>query len=75
MYLEHLKWTHSIKHEAIHRKVMKTLRCFTEEDNMDFDEMAELGVAKRKFLLNKPMQKNLLPDDDDKGEVEDEVET
>ena len=29
-YLERLKWTHHIKHDAIHRKVMKTLRRFIE---------------------------------------------
>ena len=27
-YLERLKWTHHIKHDAIHRKVMKSLRRF-----------------------------------------------
>ena len=31
-YLERLKWTHHIKHGAIHRKAMKTLRRFIEED-------------------------------------------
>ena len=53
-YLERLKWTHRIKHDAIHRKVTKTLRRFFEEDGMDFDE---------------------LPEDNDKEEVEGEVET
>ena len=68
-YLDRLKWTHHIKHNAIHRKVMKTLRSFTEEDDMDFDEAAESAVAKRKFLLNRLMKKKLLPDDDDDEEV------
>ena len=68
-YLERLKWTHHIKHNAIHRKVMKTLRRFIEEDDMDFDEAAESAVAKRKFLLNRLMNKKLLPDDDGDEEV------
>ena len=68
-YLERLKWTHHIKHDAIHRKVMKTLRRFIEEDDMDFDEAAESAVPKRKFLLNRLMKKRLLPDDDDEEEV------
>ena len=68
-YLDRLKWTLYIKHNAIHRKVMKTLRRFTEEDDMDFDEAAESAVAKRKFLLNRLMKKKLLPDDDDDDEV------
>ena len=68
-YLERLKWTHHIKHNAIHRKVIKTLRRFIEEDDMDFDEAAESAVAKRKFLLNRLMKKKLLPDDDGDEEV------
>ena len=68
-YLERLKWTHHIKHDAIHRKVMKTLRRFFEEDDMDFDEAAESIVAKRKFLLNRLMKKKLLPDDNYEEEV------
>ena len=42
---------------------------------MDFDEAAESAVAKRKFLLNRLMQKKLLPEDNDEEEVEEEVET
>ena len=68
-YLDRLKWTHHINHNAIHRKVMKTLRRFIEEDDMDFDETAESAVAKRKFLLNRLTKKKLLPDDDDDEEV------
>ena len=68
-YLERLKQTHHIKLDAIHRKVMKTLRRFIEEDDMDFDEASELAVEKRKFLLNRLMKKKLLPDDDDEQEV------
>ena len=30
---------------------------------MDFDEAAESAVAKQKFLVNRLMQKKLLPDD------------
>ena len=72
-YLERLKWNHHIKHDAIHRKVMKTLRLFIEEDDMDFDEAAESAVAKRKFLLNRLMKKKLLPDDDEEEVAEGEV--
>ena len=48
---------------------MKTLQRFIEQNDMDFDEVAELAVAKRKFLLNRLMKKKLLPDDDDEEEV------
>ena len=54
---------------AIHRKVMKTLRRFIEDDDMDFDEAAESAVVKRKFLPNRLMKKKLLPDDNEEEEV------
>ena len=76
-YLQRLKWIHRIKHDAIHRKVMKAFQRFIDEDDMDFDEAAESAVAKRKFLLNRVMQKKLLPDesnDDGKEEEEEEEE-
>ena len=59
-----------MKHDVIHRKVMKTLRRFIEEDDMDFDEAAESAVAKQKILINRVMKKKPLPDksDDDKEE-------
>ena len=67
-YLERLKWTHRIKLDAIHRKVMKTLQRFIDEDDMDFDEASESAVEKRKFLLNRAMKKKPLPDDDEEEE-------
>ena len=74
-YLERLKWTHRLKLDAIHRKVMKTLQLFIDEDDMDFDEAAESAVEKRKFLLNRLMKKKLLPDEsEDDEEAEDKVE-
>ena len=74
-YLERLKWTHRMKLDTIHRKVMKTLERFVDEDDMDFDEAAESAVEKRKFLLNRLMEKKLLPDEsDDDEETEEEVE-
>ena len=72
-YLERLKWTHCIKLDAIHRKVMRTLRYFIEEDDMDFDEAVESAVEKRKFLLNRVMQNKLLPDESDDDEEKEEV--
>ena len=74
-YLECLKWTHRIKLDAKHRKVMKTLQRFIGEDDRDFDQAAESAVKKPKFLLNRVMQKNLLPDEsDDDEEAEKRVE-
>ena len=64
-----------MKLDVIHRKVMKTPERFVDEDDMDFDEAAESAVEKRKFLLNRLMEKNLLPNEsDDDEEAEEEVE-
>ena len=41
IYLQRLKWVHRIKHDALHRKVEKTFQCFIDEDDMDFDEVAD----------------------------------
>ena len=73
-YLQRLKWTHRIKRDALHRKVMKTLQRFINEEEMDFDEAAELAVAKWKFLLNRVMRKQLLPDKSDDDDEEEEME-
>ena len=72
-YLERLKWTHRIKFDAIHRKVMKNLRRFIDEDDMDFDEASESAVEKRKFLLNGVMKKKPLPDDDKEENEENDI--
>ena len=61
-----------MKHDARHRKVVSTLRRFSEEGDLDFDEAAESAVAKWKFLLNRLMKKKLLPDDHDEEEVGEE---
>ena len=74
-YLERLKWIHRIILDTVHRKVMKTLRRFIDEDDMDFDEAAESAVEKRKFLLNRVVKEKLLPaESDDDEEAEEEVE-
>ena len=73
--LKRLKWFHRIKLDAIHGKVMKTLRCVIDKDHMDFDEVAESAVEKWTFLLTGVIQETLLPDESDDDEVaEEEVE-
>ena len=60
-YLERLKCTHRIRHDAIHRKVMKTLRRFIEEDDMDFDEAAESAVAQTKIPAKQTYAEEVTP--------------
>ena len=42
-----------LKTNPVHKKVMKTLRGFMEEDKMDYTEAAEAAIRKRKYLLNR----------------------
>ena len=73
IYLQRLKWINRIKHDALHRKVKKTLQRFIDEDNMDFDEAAESAVEKRKFLLNRVIGRKILPENSDDEEEKVEV--
>ena len=52
LYLHYLRWYHNLKTDSVHRKVMKTLRNFMEDDEMEYTEAVEAAVSKRKYLLN-----------------------
>lgn len=52
LYLQYLRWYHDLKTNKVHKKVMKTLRSFMEDDEMEYTEAAEAAVSKRKYLLN-----------------------
>ena len=52
LYLQYLRWYHDLKTDPVHKKVMKTLRSFMEEDEMDYTEAVEAAISKRKYLLN-----------------------
>ena len=49
LYLHYLKWYRCLKQDPIHRQVMKTLRKFMDEDDMDYEEASEAAVNKRNF--------------------------
>ena len=53
LYLHCLKWHCDLQSDPVHNKVMKTLRQFMEEDEMDYTEAAEAAISKRKYLLNR----------------------
>ena len=63
-------------HDKLHHQVMKALRGFMDEDDMDFDEAAEAAADRRKFLLNRILRRKVLPNeesDDDEEEQEGEA--
>ena len=41
-----------MKTDPVHKKVMKTLRSFMEDDDMDYTVAVEAAISKRKYLLN-----------------------
>ena len=77
LYLHRLKWYNRIKQDKIHRQVMHTARRLMNEDGMDWEEALEAAVDRRKFLLNRLINKPLLDesDDDDDDEKEEEMNT
>ena len=50
LYLQYLRWYHDLKTDPVHKKVMKTLRSFMEDDEMDYTEAVEVAISKRKYL-------------------------
>ena len=52
LYLQYIRWYHDLKTNQVHKKVMKTLRSFMEDDEMEYTKAAEAAVSKRKYLLN-----------------------
>ena len=53
LYLDYLKWHQVLKTDPVHKEVMKTLRRFMDDEEMDYAEAAEAAINKRKYLLNR----------------------
>ena len=64
MYLHYLHWFEHLKHDPVHKDVMKTRHRFMEEDSMDVKEDTHSGVERRKFLLNRMFQPRPIPTQD-----------
>ena len=64
LYLQYLRWYHDLKTDPVHKKVMKTLRSFMEDDEMDYTEAVEAAISKRKYLLNSLFDLEHFPTED-----------
>ena len=51
LYLHYLRWYHNLKTDPEHKKVMKTLRSFMEDDEVEYTEAVEAAVSKSKYPL------------------------
>ena len=51
-----IKWYRDLKTDSMHKKVMKTLCKFMEDEDLDYShymEAAKAAINKRKYLLNR----------------------
>ena len=64
LYLQYVRWYHDLKTDPVHKKVMKTLRSFMEDDEMDYTEAVEAAISKRKYLLNSLFDLEHFPTED-----------
>ena len=69
VYGKFLEWLDELKHNKIHRKIMKTARDLEMDEDYDRSEALLAAVEKRKFLLDR-----LVPDYEGEGEEEEEDE-
>ena len=61
LYLRYLHWFERLKHDPVHKDVIKTRHCFLEEDSMDVEEVTDEAVERKKFLLNRMFQPRPIP--------------
>ena len=64
LYLQYLRWYHKLKTDPVHKKVVKTLRSFMEDDEMDYTEAVEAPISKWKYLLNSLFDLEHFPTED-----------
>ena len=69
VYGNFLEWLDELKHNKIHRQIMKTARALEMDDDYDRNEALLAAVEKRKFLLDR-----LVPGYEGEGEEEEEDE-
>ena len=61
--LEYFKWMHAMKKDSTFRKVMETRQDLKDTEGYDWLESTELAIDKRKFLLNRLLAKQTVPED------------
>ena len=61
--LEYLQWMHAMKKDSTFRKVMETRQDLKDTEGYDWSESTELAIDKRKFLLNRLIVKQTVPED------------
>ena len=68
-YKERVKFSRDLHRDKIHKKVMHTLKRFSEEDDMKFSEALLNAIEKRKFIVLKTVLA-AINDSEDEGDKE-----
>ena len=63
LYLHYIKLYCHLRTDPVHKKVMKTLHEFMEDDDMDYMKAVEAAIKKRKYLLNRLFEQDDLSKD------------
>ena len=62
---ENLQWMRAMQKDPTFKKVMETQKELKDLEGFDWLESTELAIDKRKFLLNRLCEKQLIPQDQD----------
>ena len=63
--LEYLQWMRAIKEDSNFRKVIETKREFKDTEGFDWLESRKLAIDKHKFLLNRLLVTQSIPNNED----------
>ena len=67
VYKQFVMQAYTLNIDCVHKKVMKTLKRYQEEYDMDFEEALDKTIQKRKYLILQEIARN--ESDDEKEEV------
>ena len=68
VFLEYLQWMHAMKKDSTLRKVMERQKDLKDSEGFDWLESTELAIDKRKFLLNRTIVKQQVPEEDESSQ-------
>ncbi len=67
VYKQFVMQAYTLEIDCVHKKVMKTLKRYEENDDMDFEEALDKTIEKRKYLILREIARH--ESDDEKEEV------
>ena len=69
LYLYYLKLFRYLRRTPVNLEDMSTLRRFMDEESMDCEKAVEAAVDRRKFLLNRLLQRPHVPDEEEEEDT------